>query len=109
MTAGFLSQFCALAFAAVVVLPAAAAERPAAAPAGAAQQMPVVMAMRLQETAGKSRLVLELSDPFDFRIFLLAAPERVVIDMPPVLWRASELPPAGRAIGEGYRFGRFRA
>src|SRR6266566_860339 len=67
------------------------------------------MGLQLQDRPGKSRLVLELSDPIDFRIFLLSSPERAVIDMPQVLWRAGELPaPTGKAMVKDYRFGMFR-
>lgn len=40
----------------------------------------------------RTRLVLELSDKADFRVFLLPAPYRMVIDLPQAQWRAGVLP-----------------
>ena len=104
------SQLLAVVCFAALVSPLGAAERNAASPPSATQQqLPIVMSLQLQDRPGKSRLVLELSDPIDFRIFLLSSPERAVIDMPEVLWRAAELPaPTGKAMVKDYRFGMFR-
>jgi N-acetylmuramoyl-L-alanine amidase len=104
------SRLWAIACFAGLCFPAGAAERNGSSSLSAAQQqMPVVMSVQLQDQAGKSRLILEFSDPIDFHIFLLAAPDRAVIDMPQVLWRAPQLPaPSGKAMVKDYRFGMFR-
>ena len=39
----------------------------------------------------KTRLVLETTNAFPYRIFLLGNPYRVVIDLPDVSWRAQLL------------------
>ena len=52
--------------------------------------------------------MLEADDKLEFKIFTLASPYRVVIDLPEVSWR---LPPkagkTGRGLIEGFRFGLF--
>lgn len=82
-----------------------------AGPAGA-QPMPDVMAM----TVAGQRLTIELSAPVEFRIFPLAGPDRIVIDLPEVQWRmplgtpAQSLAP-GLASGgsiQGMRYGLFQ-
>src|SRR5438270_12637122 len=105
------SQLLAVVCLAALVSPLGAAERNAASPPSATQQqLPIVMGLQLQDGAGKSRLILELSDPIDFRIFLLSSPERAVIDMPQVLWRASQTAgPNSKTMVKDYRFGAFRA
>jgi len=52
--------------------------------------MPVVIGVKLEESPGKSRLLIELSDPVDIRTFTLTSPNRVVLDLPEVLWRVAE-------------------
>jgi N-acetylmuramoyl-L-alanine amidase len=53
--------------------------------------------------------VVELSDPVQFRVFTLSNPDRVVIDMPEVLWRLKGPPvPQGRGAVHSYRYGMFR-
>lgn len=80
-----------------------ARERPAAGPA------PVVIGVKLEEEAERSRFVVELSDPVEVSVFTLTAPNRVVIDLPEVLWRFSEpARPTGRAAVNSYRYGLFR-
>jgi N-acetylmuramoyl-L-alanine amidase len=76
-------------------------------PASAA--LPVAIGMGLSETAQRSRFTLELSDPVEVRAFTLANPNRVVVDMPEVLWRvASGARPTGRNLVKSYRYGEFR-
>src|SRR5262249_14063287 len=49
------------------------------------------------------------SDPVDIRTFTLTAPNRVVLDMPEVLWRvADEDRPSGKGLVGSYRYGLFR-
>src|SRR5678816_3125828 len=53
---------------------------------------PVVIGVRIGEHPDKTRFVVELSDPVTVRVFTLASPNRIVIDMPSVMWRL-EAPP----------------
>ena len=53
----------------------------------AAHSEPIVMSARVGEHPGLTRFVLELSDPVTPRVFTLANPDRVVLDLPDVLWR----------------------
>ena len=73
------------------------------------QAHPVVMGARIGEHPGLTRLVLELSDPVTPRVFTLANPDRVVIDLPDVLWRVGAPDrPSGRGAIRSYRYGNFR-
>ena len=73
-------------------------------------QLPVVMSARIGEHQDRTRLVIELSDPVNLRAFALAAPDRVVIDMPEVSWRLGAPPrPSGFGAVKSYRYGQFRA
>ncbi len=70
---------------------------------------PVVMDVRVGEHADRTRFVVELSDPVKLRVFTLSAPDRVVIDMPEVLWRVGGPDhPSGRGVVKSYRYGLFR-
>lgn len=72
--------------------------------------LPVVIDARIGEHADRTRFVIEISDPFRVRVFTLADPDRVVLDMPEVLWRLEGPPrPSGRGLVKSYRFGQFRA
>ena len=53
------------------------------------QLLPVVIGARIGEHEDRTRFVVEMSDPVKLRIFTLANPNRVVIDLPEVLWRLS--------------------
>ena len=76
---------------------------------GAQSSVPVVIGLKLTETAQQTRFALELSDPVDARVYTLTNPNRVVIDMPDVLWRAGDdARPSGRRAVKSYRFGQFR-
>lgn len=91
----------------------AAPPAPAPAPGKAAKPqapLPVVMSARIGEHDDRTRLVLELSDPVKLRTFVLANPDRVVIDMPEVAWRLGAPPrPSGYGAIKSYRYGQFRA
>jgi len=70
---------------------------------------PIVLDVRLGEEGDRSRFVVELSDPVDVHVFTLTDPNRVVVDMPEVLWRAHDaVRPSGRGPVESYRYGLFR-
>ncbi len=97
------------------IAPAAASTDPLGAllervSAPAAQQnMPVVIDLRLGEEGDRTRLVVELSEPVGVQVFTLTEPNRVVIDMPEVLWRNPEnVPPTRNGIVQSYRYGLFR-
>lgn len=93
-------------------LPSPAPSAPQTPPARAAQSapLPVVMSARIGEHDDRTRLVLELSDPVKLRTFVLANPDRVVIDMPEVNWRLGAPPrPSGYGAIKSYRYGQFRA
>jgi N-acetylmuramoyl-L-alanine amidase len=73
------------------------------------QTVPVVISARLGEHPDKTRFVVELSDPVQVRVFTLSDPDRVVIDMPEVLWRVNEKDrPTGKGAVNSYRYGLFR-
>ena len=71
--------------------------------------IPMVIGLKLGESAARSRFMVELSDPVEVRVFTLTNPNRVVMDMPDVQWR---MPDAARPTGKGavksYRYGQFR-
>ncbi len=76
---------------------------------GEQSSLPVVIGLKLDETGQRTRFALELSDPVDVRAYTLVNPNRVVIDMPDVLWRAAEAArPSGRRAVKSYRYGQFR-
>lgn len=69
---------------------------------------PVITGARIGDHGASTRFVLEADKKLKFRIFTLASPYRVVIDLPEVAWRL--LPGAGstgRGLIEGFRFGLF--
>jgi N-acetylmuramoyl-L-alanine amidase len=71
--------------------------------------LPVVMSARIGEHQDRTRLVVELSDPVNLRAFVLANPDRVVIDMPEVSWRLGAPPrPSGFGAVKSYHYGQFR-
>lgn len=79
---------------------------PAISPSGPA---PVVMNVRIGEHPDSTRFVVELSDPVKLRVFTLANPNRVVIDMPQMLWRLNgPQKPTGNGAIRSYRYGLFR-
>jgi len=69
----------------------------------------MVIGLKIGESAGRSRFTMELSYPLDVRVFTLTSPNRVVFDMPEVLWRANgETRPSGQGAVKSYRYGLFR-
>jgi N-acetylmuramoyl-L-alanine amidase len=74
-----------------------------------AASTPVVLNARIGEHDDRTRFVVEVSDPLKIRVFTLANPDRVVIDMPQVLWRLSgPQKPTGTGAVKSYRYGLFR-
>ncbi len=97
----------------LLITPAVGAEKapadPSAQPGVSQPSLPIVMGLELQDRAAQSHLVLEISDQIAFRTFVLANPNRIVIDMPEVVWRPAVTPsPSGQGIIRNYRFGQFR-
>lgn len=81
----------------------------AAAIAGGALAAPTVTDIRVGQHGDMTRLVLDLTGRTDFTVFTLAAPDRVVIDMPPVRWALEGRTLAvDRAGVARVRFGQFR-
>ena len=69
----------------------------------------VVTDARVGAHGGTTRFVLELTDPVTARIFSLANPYRVVIDLPEVGWRLPARPlPQGVGLLERFRYGLFK-
>jgi len=90
---------------------ASALAQPQAPAASAPPQaaLPVVLSARVGEHEDRTRFVVELSDPVKLRVFTLSNPDRVVIDLPEVLW-ALKAPdrPSGKGAVKSYRYGLFR-
>ncbi|MBI1779679.1 MAG: N-acetylmuramoyl-L-alanine amidase [Proteobacteria bacterium] len=69
----------------------------------------MVTAVRVASQGDRLRFQLDLSQRPEFRVFLLADPYRVVIDLTQAAWRLGE-PPPSFADGPiaGFRFGQFQ-
>jgi N-acetylmuramoyl-L-alanine amidase len=93
------------------ILKASPPPKPAAAsPAARPGTVPIVMGTRIGEHEDRTRFVVELSDPVQMRVFTLANPDRVVIDMPTVQWHLDGPPrPSGNGTVKSYRYGEFRS
>ncbi|HUO94317.1 MAG TPA: N-acetylmuramoyl-L-alanine amidase [Rhizomicrobium sp.] len=79
------------------------------APEKAPVSVPVVLGARVGEQTDRTRFVIELSDPINLRVFTLSNPDRVVVDMPEVLWRLQGADrPSGTGAVKAYRYGLFR-
>ena len=69
----------------------------------------IVSDIRVGVHPRKTRFVLDLSEHVDYRIFTLADPYRVVIDLPEISWRIkSRTLPQKAGLIDGLRFGAFR-
>ena len=78
-------------------------------PATKGGSVPVVLGARVGEQPDRTRFVIELSDPLQLRVFTLTNPDRVVVDMPEVLWRLQGSDrPSGTGAVRAYRYGLFR-
>jgi N-acetylmuramoyl-L-alanine amidase len=90
----------------LVASAAPATERPAAAPAPAADSFPVATDARLGGDESRTRFVMDFTRKIDVRAFTLADPYRVVVDIPQVTFA---LPPktgeSGRGLVKAFRFG----
>src|SRR5690606_24877387 len=64
--------------------------------------------VRIADHKSGARLVVDVTDEIKIRIFTLADPYRVVVDMPSVEWKAeSDTPLDSRGLVSGFRHGRF--
>ncbi len=78
-------------------------------PRPAAAGQTVVTDLRVGQNAQTTRFVLALTDRVEFRVFTLADPYRVVIDLPAVRWRLPARPLPGRTgLLEKLRYGLFK-
>ena len=75
----------------------------------AAAAKTVVTGVRVGAHAGVTRLVLDMTDRVEFRVFTLVDPYRVVIDIAEVGWRLSQRPlPRETGILKSLRYGLFK-
>lgn len=75
--------------------------------AGMADAGPAVRDVRIGQHAASTRLVIELSEALDYRLFTLASPYRVVIDLPQLDWPATVEAPAVSGIVSSLRVGLY--
>ena len=68
-----------------------------------------VQNIRLGPSEGSTRLVLEMSERVDFRVFSLDAPRRIVVDLPSMDWPDVSKSPNPKGLISGLRFGQFTA
>ncbi len=80
----------------------------AASPVPSTADEPVVLAARAGLHGKSTRFVVELSDPIKVHIFTLANPDRLIIDMPQVLWKLNGPPRHGLGAIRTWRYGLFR-
>jgi len=66
-----------------------------------------VQNIRLGASEGSTRLVLEMSERVNFRVFSLDAPRRIVIDLPSMDWPDVSTSPDPKGLINGLRFGQF--
>jgi len=62
-----------------------------------AQGVSTVLDVRVGDHGDKTRFVVEMTAPLDFRIFSQTSPDRLIIDFPPLDWRAAGA--VGRGVG----------
>jgi len=73
-----------------------------------AAAIPIVESVRIGDYEKKTRFVIDLNKPVNFNVYSLKNPDRLVIELPEVIWRIKEKSRGeGRRIA-GYRFGLFR-
>ncbi|HEX6978525.1 MAG TPA: N-acetylmuramoyl-L-alanine amidase [Alphaproteobacteria bacterium] len=74
-----------------------------------ADARPAVTSVTFADKGGFTRLVVELTDRADYRVFVLSEPMRLVIDLPPLEWRLGGGQAAAHGLVAGYRYGQFDA
>lgn len=77
----------------------------ASAQSSASQPAPIIETIRYGGQQGKTRLVIESTSTLAFRTFLLAQPNRLVVDVPTSVWRVSRSGFFQDATVKGYRSG----
>jgi len=71
--------------------------------------LPVILGVQIIDYADRTRIMIEVSDPLSLRVFTLAGPNRVVMDMKQVLWRLQgSAPPSAHSAVKSFRYGLFR-
>ena len=74
----------------------------------AAAAAPAVTGVRIGQHGAVTRLVLELTQSIEYRVFTLAKPYRVVLDMPEVNWTPEQARSLGKkGLVSAFRFGKF--
>jgi N-acetylmuramoyl-L-alanine amidase len=74
-----------------------------------AAPVPVVTDIRVGQVDGATRLVLDVSKSVTYKVFLLANPNRVVIDLPAVGWQLPQRPlPVNVGVLRKLRYGLFK-
>jgi N-acetylmuramoyl-L-alanine amidase len=61
--------------------------------------------IRLGQHGQKTRIVLDVNQKTDFRVFHLASPPRIVVDMPPAKWHIARTDLILNPVLKGYRSG----
>jgi len=75
----------------------------------AAAAKPAVVGLRIGVHAETTRVVLDLTDGLEYRVFTLPSPYRVVVDLPEVAWKVSaKRLSSGRGIVQRFRYGLFQ-
>jgi N-acetylmuramoyl-L-alanine amidase len=70
---------------------------------------PVITDARIGVNGAQTRFVLNISDGVDIKVFTLADPYRLVLDLPEVDWKLpGKRPYASGSLIKGYRYGPFR-
>ena len=69
---------------------------------------PTVKSVRIGDYEEKTRFVIELNKSVNVNVYSLKNPNRLVIELPEVIWRIKEEPKRGSRRISGYRFGLFR-
>ena len=75
----------------------------------AADDVARVQNIRIGASEGATRLVLEMSERVDFRVFALDSPRRIVVDLPTLDWPGVDGSPNPDGLISGLRFGQFTA
>lgn len=78
-------------------------------PGNLSAEGPALTDARIGLNSGQTRFVLEFSQNVPYKIFTLAGPDRVVIDLPSVAWKGPETGQISeRGLIRGYRHGLFK-
>lgn len=94
--------------AAALAIAAALALTPSARPLAAGDETPVAVDARLVETGADVAVEFDLSQSVEAKAFVLADPDRVVVDLPEVAFRVrAARAGAGGGLVRSFRFGQF--